>query len=178
VIFIQDTDSVSRLFVCYVTQDIVLFTTHRTLVFLLLLPLVSFSQKLDNAIEWLTRLQAMEARLNRISAHSPAELSRLAADLRTLRLEMETSGEPSLPEPAKDAEPGSLLAAVRGLRAALEAQQRQKPGSSFHLGRVEVNISAEVPQLSTAETLDESEYRRRNLRTLPEALNLVPGVTI
>lgn len=31
---------------------------------------------------------------------------------------------------------------------------------------------------STASTLDESEYRRRDLRTIPDALNLTPGVSI
>jgi iron complex outermembrane recepter protein len=144
----------------------------------LLLPLASFGQRPDIAVEWLTRLQAMEASLKQSAAAAEPALGRVAADLRTLRREIDAHGDLPLPPAATIAERNLLLADVTALRAALEARQREKPGSAFHLGRIEVNVSADVPQLSNAETLDESEYRQRNLRTLPEALNLVPGVTV
>lgn len=43
---------------------------------------------------------------------------------------------------------------------------------------MEVNVNANVDQLSTTATLEEEEYRRRDLRTIPDALNLTPGVSI
>ena len=144
--------------------------------------LPSFAQQGDPAIDWLTRLQAMQATLNRLPGSAVGEVGRLAADLRTLRREIESqpnaTGRLTLPEPATEPSRNSLLSEIAGVRAAIENQQRQKPGSAFHLGRIEVNVSAGIPQLGTAETLDESEYRERDLRLIPEALNLIPGVSI
>ncbi len=41
-----------------------------------------------------------------------------------------------------------------------------------------MNVTASVEQLFTAATLDESDYRRRDQRTIPNAPNLIPGASI
>lgn len=103
----------------------------------------------------------------------------MAEDYRVLRREVDASGAVApMPAPPASEDRSELLSAVTALRDALERQQREKPGSAFHLARMEVNVAAELPQLSTAETLDEAAYRERDLRVIPDALNLVPGVTI
>jgi iron complex outermembrane receptor protein len=139
------------------------------------------AQPHDPVIDWLTRVQALQANLRRLPDTAEGDLSRAAADLRVLRREMEAHPEAEsigLPAPAAGGGRAALLAEATALRTALEDRQRQKPGTAFHLARMEVNVTAQVDQLSTAATLDESEYRRRDLRTIPDALNLIPGVSL
>lgn len=139
----------------------------------------SAAQSSDPIIDWLTRLQAIQANLRRLSGTEGDDLSRAAADLRAVRRAVVASSAAiPLPEPAAGGDRAALLAEAAALRAALEERLRQQPGTPFHLARIEVNVTAEVEQLSTASTLDESEYRRRDLRTIPDALNLTPGVSI
>lgn len=166
----------------YAIQDCVVYTSLFLILspFLLLLsapPLAG--QQGDMAIDWLTRLQAMQGSLNRPFPTNSPESARIAADYRALRMEIEV-GASIFPMPAAPAseQRTDLLAAVTALREAVEREQRDKPGSAFHLARIEVNVSAGLSQLSTAATLDEAEYRLRDLRVIPDALNLVPGVTI
>jgi iron complex outermembrane receptor protein len=145
---------------------------------ILLLAFPAAPQSGDSFINWLTQLQSAAATLNRAPDNS-SETARIAAELRQLRREMEVNAPAlELPPAAPDATPAALLAEIQQLRSAIETKLREKPGSAFHLARMEVNVSSDLPQLSTAVTLDEEEYRQRNLRTLPDALNLVPGVTI
>ncbi len=115
------------------------------------------AQQSDREIDWLTRLKGIAAE-----------------DLRALRREMEAELGPNRIPPATS----DTAQDAAALRAFLEERLRAKPGSAFHLGRIEVNVNAELPQVSTAETLDENDFRARNLRLVPEALNLVPGVSI
>lgn len=139
------------------------------------------AQSGDPVIDWLTRLQSLQATLRRVPDTAAAEIARAEADLRLVRREIETHPEAQelqLPEPAAGNDRAELLREVSALREALEEQQRRKPGTAFHLARIEVNVTAAVEQLSTATTLDESDYRRRNLRTVPDVLTLVPGVSI
>jgi iron complex outermembrane receptor protein len=140
-----------------------------------------FAQSGDPVIGWLTRLQSLQALLRSVPDSAAGDLDLAAADLRLLRREIESHPETrqlALPAPASAPARDALLAEASALRAALEDHQRRKPGTAFHLARVEVNVSASVDQLPTAATLDETDYRRRSLRTVPDALNLTPGVTI
>lgn len=142
---------------------------------------LSFAQQNDALVDWLTRLQAIQANLRRTNGPADAYLSRAESDLRILRREIEAQPEArglSLPAPVLAPNVEALTAEAAGLRAALEERLRQKPGTAFHLARIEVNVTAEVEQLSTAATLDESEFRQRDLRVIPDALNLTPGVSI
>lgn len=153
----------------------------------ILLPLFGLSlcilmaQPSDPSIGWLTRLQSIQATLRTIPDSAGADLRRAESDLRLLRREVEAYAETQsmdLPAPAARHDRACLLAEASAIRAALEEQQRQKPGTAFHLARIEVNVTASVEQLSTASTLDESDFRARDSRTVPEALNLTPGVSI
>lgn len=142
---------------------------------------LSMAQPSDPVIGWLTRLQAIQASLRTVPDAAGAELSRAEADLRLLRREVEAYVEThrmDLPAPTASHGREALLAEASALRAALEEQQRQQPGTAFHLARIEVNVTASVEQLSTSATIDESDYRQRDLRTIPDALNLIPGVSI
>lgn len=139
------------------------------------------AQSGDPVIEWLTRLQTVQAALRRLPDTAGADLERAAADLRVLRREIEAdpdSRQEPWPAPAADGDRAALLAEASALRSALEERQRQKPGTAFHLARIEVNVTATVEQLSTAATTEETDYRRRDLRTIPDALNLTPGVSM
>lgn len=138
------------------------------------------AQQADPAIEWLTRIQSVQARLARLSPPATAETALLAEDLRAIRREMDvqSSSPIPLPPPSTTRTKETLLEEAAAMRKVIEEQQRKKPGGAFQLGRIEVNVAASVPQLETAVTLDEAEYRERNLRTIPDALNLVPGVSV
>lgn len=121
----------------------------------------------------------MQASLQRGTAGTSAGVGRVSTDYRVLRREIEADGAlGTLPSPPASEGRDELLRAVTELREAVEQRQREKPGSAFHLARIEVNVAASLPQLSTAETIDEAEIRRENLRVLPDALNLMPGVTV
>lgn len=142
---------------------------------------LSLAQSGDPVIEWLTRLQSLQATLRSIPDGAAPEIRRAERDLRLLRREIEAHPEAEgldLPPPAPSGDRAALLAEASAMRAVLEEQQRRKPGTAFHLARIEVNVTAAVEQLSTATTLDESDYRRRNLRTVPDALSLIPGVSV
>lgn len=128
---------------------------YRFVVFLMCVGLL-----LGQDVEWLTRLQRIEA-----EAKKPgAKLEDLRADVKRIRGEM---GSKVLP-----AEKADLLAEVAALRGVVLA------GSQFALARIEVNVTAELPQLETAVTLDEADYRLRDARVIPEALNQIAGVSV
>ncbi len=127
----------------------------------------------QTGIEWLTRLQGLEARARKGSAVAGVE-----ADVRQLRRELEAAGMTGLPAAAPGGDAEKLRGEIAALRALVEERERQRVGSAFQLARMEVNVNANVDQLSTTTTLEEEEYRRRDLRTIPDALNLTPGVSI
>ncbi len=61
----------------------------------------------------------------------------------------------------------------------IDEASKKKSENVFDLGRIDsVDVTAEATQIPTAATLDESEYRQRNLNILTDALNLVPGVSV
>jgi iron complex outermembrane recepter protein len=83
-----------------------------------------------------------------------------------------------VPDPAPGSGRTALIEEAAALRRALEEQQRSHPGGAFQLARMEVNVTADLPQISTADTLEEAEYRKRNLGVITDALELVPGVSV
>jgi iron complex outermembrane receptor protein len=139
------------------------------------------AQTNERVLTWLTRLQAIQAELRTMPDGGVDELKSVAAELRAVRRDVELAGEMRSAELAAVAAGNDrmgLLEEATALRALLEQQQRQQPGTAFHLARMEVNVSAAVAQLPTAVTLEESDYRKRDLRTVVDALNLTPGVSI
>ena len=149
---------------------------------LLLLFLIAFSaapQPAEPVIEALTALQSVEQRLGPDADSTEVEIQQAVAELRSLYarlLALQRHGD--MPAPPARADRESLLQYATTFRAQLEEQERRRPGSAFHLGRIEVTVTEEAVQTITALTLDESVYRERNVRTLPAALNLIPGLHI
>ena len=141
----------------------------------LLLAVAAYGQSTGSAIDWLTSLQAIEVRLRR-----GEDVAVAAADVRALHREIEAAAAPGATVPALPAsgERDNWLATASALRRYLEDAERAQPGGAFHLGRVEVNVTADATQVPTAATLDENDYRLRDRRVVPDALNLLPGVSI
>jgi iron complex outermembrane receptor protein len=136
----------------------------------------------DPVIGWLTRLQGLQHELGQVEGDAGPEVERIAATLAALRREIAARQDAVTGLTLPDRIPGwnrsALNEELTGLRAALEQQQRSLPGSAFQLARMEVNVTADLPQISTADSLDEMEYRKRNLGVLTDALELVPGVSV
>src|SRR5262245_53329228 len=134
-----------------------------------------YAQSGESIIDWLATLQAAEARLRPNGSRGNT-----AAELRSLHREITAwaSGRSDLavgfPEfPAGDPNRQELVDYVASLRKFLEEAERRRPGGAFQAGRIEVNVTASALQVPTASTLDESEYRMRNLPKTADALNLV-----
>jgi iron complex outermembrane receptor protein len=106
----------------------------------------------------------------------------IAAEVRSLNREYVARGAseglklPSLP--ANESGREELARYVAALRGVLEEAERSRTGGAFHLGRIEMNVTADAIQVPTAATLDESEFRQRNARVVPDALNMIPGVSL
>ncbi|WP_051669968.1 TonB-dependent receptor plug domain-containing protein [Bryobacter aggregatus] len=149
------------------------------LILLFLISLFAFAQQSDLLVDWLSTLQSLQSRAK---SGSPADLSKLISELKTLTGEISAQdavlAKGLAPLPSTASSQQELLAYVSDLRRQIEDQLRARPGSAFQLGRVEVNVSADAVQVATATTLDESEFRERNARVVPDALNLIPGVSI
>lgn len=145
--------------------------------FLLLSSHAAFSQQTGPIIDWITTLQAITARLQ-TNGSAPAELRSLHREIAAW-----SSSRPDGAVKVPDFPPGEpshqeLVDYAATLRKILEDAERNRPGGAFHAGRIEVNVTAGALQVPTASTLDESDYRMRNLPKTADALNLVPGVTI
>jgi len=130
----------------------------------------------QDAIPWLAALQWLSAEL-RASWNDAHRTRQLAREVQLLAREIETAGLQAPPPPGT-ADPASLLAYVAQLRASLEAHERNRPGGAFQLGRIEVHVMAEAPQIGTAATVDENAFRLRNALTLSGALLPAPGVNL
>lgn len=140
------------------------------------------AQQASSVIDWLTSLQTIEARLK---AGEDAKV--VETELRALRKEI-LGGTATLTNPLPDLEipamPAgevsnqSLTSYAQELHKRLEDAERSRPGGAFYAGRMEVVVTESALQVPTAETLDESDYRFRNLPKSADALNLIPGVTI
>jgi iron complex outermembrane receptor protein len=137
------------------------------------------SQESDPVIEALTALQTIEARLANKADSAEAEDTQTLSELRGLYaqlLALQRHGGMDAPPARADRQ--SLLQYTTLFRTRLAEQERRRPGSAFHLGRIEVNVAGEAAQTVTAVSLDESVFREGNVRVLPQALNLTPGVHI
>jgi iron complex outermembrane receptor protein len=130
----------------------------------------------QDAVQWLAALQWISAEL-RDSGNDGARSQQLARELRLLAREIETAGL-EIPPPPAAMDSASLQAYAAQLRASLEDYERTRPGGAFRLGRIEVQVTAEAPQLSAAATVDENLYRLRNAFTLAEALLPVAGINL
>ncbi|BDC51399.1 TonB-dependent receptor [Bryobacterales bacterium F-183] len=138
-----------------------------------ILPLVCCSilavaaQQTSALIDALAEVQALQS-----SLRTNADPVTIAVRLRTLHADTAALGLTMNPPPAGTPTRDALSAYAAEMRAALEQAERNRPGSVFQQGRIEVTVSATTP------TLDEEDYRLRNLPKTADALNLIPGVSI
>lgn len=129
-------------------------------------------------LDWLARVQEAESRLQSNQDASAA------ADLQSIQREISnwstTQLDGGLNVPALASNPGhqELVDYAANLHRILEEAERNRPDSAFDMGRISVDVNDSALQVPTATTLDESDYRFRNLPKTADALNLVPGVTI
>ncbi len=72
----------------------------------------------------------------------------------------------------------SVRRQIRELREALLEIGRKSPESPFNLGRIEVNVTAPAPQVSTASSIDQSEIREWNRKNVADALEMEPGISL
>lgn len=151
------------------------------LVAVLLLSSNLWPQQGHSVIDWLTALQSIESRMR-----SGADDKSIEIELRALYREI-ASGRPAIAGaqaqdvpaiPADAMNHQALVSYAASLRESLEEVERSRPGGAFNAGRMEVVVTANALQVETATSLDESDYRFRNLPKTADALNLVPGVTI
>lgn len=70
------------------------------------------------------------------------------------------------------------MAELRSLRALLENYERSQPGTPFNLGRVDMEVVGTATRAPRSESLSGEQAWDANARTLPDALNLVPGVSV
>lgn len=130
-------------------------------------------------LDWLASVQDIEKRLQ---ANQDANA---ASDLRSIQREIanwsSTQVDGGLNTPILSASTPShqeLVDYAASLHQILEQAERERPDSAFNMGRMSVNVTDSALPVPNAVTLDESDYRFRNLPKTADALNLIPGVTI
>ncbi|MEI9812642.1 MAG: TonB-dependent receptor plug domain-containing protein [Acidobacteriota bacterium] len=152
---------------------------RKTLFLLFLASVFGLAQQGSTIVDWLTSLQAIESQLTAGGDDATA-----AAELRSLHREIvssppaQTEGLEAPALPAGNLGHQELVSCAADLHKRLEDAERARPGGAFYAGRMEVNVTATAVQLPTVITLDEADYRFRNLPKSADALNLLAGVTI
>lgn len=148
---------------------------------IILSALPTAAQQTSFFVDWLAAAQQIERHLS-VAATDPEDI---AAKLRALERDITIAStlRPELrvdlpPFPGGAPDRTSLTAYVESLRRTLEDAERSRPGGAFEAGRIEVTVTGSATQTPTAGSLDESDYRLRNLPKTADALNLLPGVTI
>lgn len=134
-------------------------------------------------VVWITSLQSLETALS--GGGDADTLGMVRQRLHTLRAEIAASlsSDPDLgydpaPLPARFGSAEEAIEAVTALRTVVEEAARRRPDGPFHLGRVEVNVSASAPQIPTAHSVERSDFLRHNLIRTPAALQRISGVTV
>jgi len=139
---------------------------------------LAWGQTAPSAVQWLTALQSLQARLGADGPAGAAEMKAAAAELRFLYREISLSRTLDTGPVPESAGPAELRDYVTRLRAEIEQQERQRPGGAFQLGRVGIDVTAPGLQAPTALVQDEPSWRDWNQPALAAALETLPGVTI
>jgi iron complex outermembrane receptor protein len=154
------------------------------LVLTFLIPAV-FAQQ-DQTAEWKVSIGDLEKRLPGLSGDAKGSIDALRADAETLRSSVADFAaahpEMSLSVPAPLPEGTTVDALHQQLEqvtAAVDEIIRRTPGSPFNLGRMEVNVTANLTTISpVADSIDQTEMRNLNLTNVAKALDYLPGVSI
>ena len=129
-------------------------------------------------LQWMSRLQFLEASAGEgredsrtIAAHVEA----IAGEVRAWAVAHPESGvDTTIVGTGQESLPERMVI----LREAVKVIARSSGNDPFNLGRIEVNVSAEAAQTPLADIVGRQEMLARNIRAVPQALNLVPGVSL
>lgn len=136
----------------------------------------------DLTVAWKAALSDLERRWSRLPPEGPT-MEAWRADAEALRSSIARSdvdGRIELPAPLP-AQPSraQLEAQLRALSAAVNQALRQRPGSPFNLGTIQVTVSATAPTPSlVADRIDQTDIRNLNLVNAAKVLDYLPGVSI
>jgi outer membrane receptor protein involved in Fe transport len=153
---------------------------------LVLIGAVSVSAQQDSTAEWKLSLQDLDHRLPSLSDENSPSVEAWRADAEELRASlvsfaaahqgMQVDIPESLPNrPSADARKQQL----DKLTTAVDQIIKQSPGSSFHLGTVNVVVSApSVPPAPVSDSIDQREIAQHDFLNIAKALDYLPGVEI
>lgn len=136
------------------------------------------AQTTPAAVQWLTILQSIQARLGSEGPLTEGQLRAAAAELRFLEKEVSLFRSLDTGPVPEQAGADELRAYAARLRAEIEQQERQRPGGAFRLGRIGVDVTAPAPPVPAAAVEDEARWRDWNRPNLASALEGLPGVTL
>jgi len=149
-------------------------------------PVNAWAQQEDSTVEWRLSLQDLERRLPTLSDGNAAAVTAWRTDADSLRaslaffaaahagLRLDLPG--ALPENPAVA---TLQPQLAKLTAAVDEAIRQSPGSPFHLGNLNVSVSApaSTPAL-VSDSIDHTEIEQHNFLNIAKAFDYLPGVEI
>lgn len=131
---------------------------------------------------WARLVREVTAIAEAPDSEAPAALHTRLARLRQEALQraaaegLVISHLPALEADGESAE--ALRRHARLLADSLTKALERRPGSAFHLGRVQLEVVEDAFPIPTTTAVDAAQFRARNARVLPDALNLLPGVSI
>jgi hypothetical protein len=162
-----------------------MFSKFVLVVFVLIAPVSTFAQQ-DSTVEWKLSLQDLERRLAGVSNENAADVEAWRVDAEDLRAslasfaaahaDMRIEVPESLPE---NSTTEAFKDQLDRLTTAVDLVIKQSPGSPFHLGTVNVVVSAEnsTPAL-VADSIDQTSIDQHDFLNIAKAFDYLPGVEI
>jgi iron complex outermembrane recepter protein len=156
------------------------------LVLFVLVGPVGVSAQQDSTVEWKLSLQDLGHRLADLSSENTGGVEVWRADAEDLRSSLVSfaASHPEMqievPESLSEKPPvEALKQQLDKLTTAVDQIIRQSPGSPFHLGTVNVVVSAEAstPAL-VSDSIDHTEIDQHNFLNIAKAFDYLPGVEI
>ncbi len=153
---------------------------------LLVIAACSLAAQQDMTPQWRALLNDLQRRMSTLEAGGASGIDAWRADAEELRSSIASfvaaRGGISLTIPERlPANPSNdlLRQHLAELRIAVDEVIRQTPGTAFNLGRIEVTVSAAMPNPPpVAASIGYLEIRNLNLATAAKALDYLPGVSV
>jgi len=140
----------------------------------------------DITVEWKASLADLERRLRALPAEGGTAVEIWRSDAEALRSSIASAAGPyaeakaQLPKPLP-AQPSHAVMEQQldGLKAAVDEVIRKNPDSPFHLGTIQVTVTATSPTPSpVVASIDQAEIENLDLVNTAKALDYLPGVSI
>jgi len=134
-------------------------------------------------VEWMTEAQRLAAQVKTVGDADATALARLREDAEALRNAISQwllkNPQTRVVAPTADyVSRASRAASVDDLRALIQELIRLNPAGPFFLGRIEVQVTAEVPQVPSAYVIGGAEIAAYGHATVTGAVSMAPGVAI